>query len=75
MQTQLSATPLSPELQQKYDALASNIKQLGHLAIAFSGGVDSSYLLYAAASIQRCSSKLPTTRLAKTPLPSRPARR
>lgn len=45
MQTQLSATPLSPELQQKYDALASNIKQLGHLAIAFSGGVDSTLLL------------------------------
>ena len=45
MQTQLSATPLSPELQQKYDALASNIQQLGHLAIAFSGGVDSTLLL------------------------------
>ena len=45
MQTQLSTTPLSPELQQKYDALASNIKQLGHLAIAFSGGVDSTLLL------------------------------
>ena len=45
MQTQLSATPLSPELQQKYDALATNIQQLGHLAIAFSGGVDSTLLL------------------------------
>ena len=63
MQTQLSATPLSPELQQKYDALASNIKQLGHLAIAFSGGVDSTLLL-----------KVAHDALAKTPLP-RPARR
>lgn len=45
MQTPRSTTPLSPEIQQKYDALASNIQQLGHLAIAFSGGVDSTLLL------------------------------
>lgn len=40
------ATPaLSDELAEKYQALRSNIEQLGQLAIAFSGGVDSTLLL------------------------------
>ncbi len=33
------------DLEQKFELLKSNIKKLGKLAVAFSGGVDSSFLL------------------------------
>lgn len=45
MHTQSSAPQLPSELKQKHDALESAIEQLGQLAIAFSGGVDSTLLL------------------------------
>ena len=45
MHPQSSTTPLSPELKEKYEALSRNIADLGQLAVAFSGGVDSTLLL------------------------------
>lgn len=39
---------MNSNLQEKYNLLLSNIKDLGKIAIAFSGGVDSTFLLYAA---------------------------
>ncbi len=36
---------LSAELQEKLDALRSYIKNLGSLAVGFSGGVDSTFML------------------------------
>ena len=39
---------LSEELQQKLDKLKAYIKELGSLAVGFSGGVDSTFLLVAA---------------------------
>ena len=36
---------ISDELQAKLDSLESNLKSLGSLAVGFSGGVDSSFLL------------------------------
>ena len=36
---------LSKELQEKLDALKEYIKNLGSLAVGFSGGVDSTFLL------------------------------
>ena len=35
-------------IDEKYDVLIGNLKEMGSLAVAFSGGVDSSFLLYAA---------------------------
>ena len=37
-----------PKLQTKYDALTGSLRKLGGLAIAFSGGVDSVFLLHTA---------------------------
>lgn len=45
MQQHTTVQPLAPELEAKYQALQSNIAELGQLAIAFSGGVDSTLLL------------------------------
>lgn len=39
---------LSLELKKKFDRLQDNIRDLGSLAVAFSGGVDSTFLLAAA---------------------------
>ena len=39
---------ISPELQRKEAALRDSIRSAGRLLVAFSGGVDSSYLAYAA---------------------------
>lgn len=39
---------LSPELQAKSDALQARLAETGKLLVAFSGGVDSSYLAWAA---------------------------
>lgn len=41
-------TPIPPELQGKEDALHENLRRAGSLLVAFSGGVDSSYLALAA---------------------------
>ena len=35
-------------LNQKFENLKNLLKQLGNVAVAFSGGVDSAYLLYEA---------------------------
>ncbi len=40
--------PISPELKWKEDALGERLRASGPLLVAFSGGVDSSYLAYAA---------------------------
>ena len=40
--------PISPELQAKHDALQERLAAAGRLLVAFSGGVDSSYLAWAA---------------------------
>ncbi len=39
---------LSPELQQKKDKLYARLRELGRVLVAYSGGVDSAYLAYAA---------------------------
>ena len=39
---------LSPDLRKKYDDLKSYLSSLGSVVVAFSGGVDSAFLLYAA---------------------------
>lgn len=39
---------LSPEIEEKYNFLIDNLKRLENVAIAFSGGVDSTFLIYAA---------------------------
>lgn len=41
-------TALTKDLEEKYDRLKAYIKELGSLAVGFSGGVDSSLLIYAA---------------------------
>lgn len=41
-------TSISPELQRKESALQERLRASGRLLVAFSGGVDSSYLAYAA---------------------------
>jgi uncharacterized protein len=38
---------MDKNLQDKYDRLLKSLEKLGNLAIAFSGGVDSSFLLHA----------------------------
>lgn len=48
MQSVLTAVVLSPELEQKRDALYSHLQSLGKLLVAYSGGVDSAYLAWAA---------------------------
>jgi uncharacterized protein len=42
---------LSPDLRQKEAALYERLRETGGLAVAFSGGVDSSYLAYAAKQV------------------------
>ena len=39
---------MKPELQKKYDNLISYLGKLDNIAVAFSGGVDSAFLLNAA---------------------------
>lgn len=39
------------KLKEKYDKLRSYLSNLGNVAVAFSGGVDSSFLLYAAREV------------------------
>lgn len=41
-------TDLSPELQQKKDKLYARLRELGRVLVAYSGGVDSAYLAFAA---------------------------
>ena len=44
-------SPISGELQEKYDKLKEHLRGLGSLAVGFSGGVDSSFLLAIAAEV------------------------
>ncbi|MFP6796141.1 MAG: ATP-dependent sacrificial sulfur transferase LarE [Pseudomonadales bacterium] len=44
------STPLTKELADKYLALRENIRSLGRVVVAFSGGVDSSLVAHVAAS-------------------------
>lgn len=44
----LRVPSISPELQQKDAALRDGLRRAGRVVVAFSGGVDSSYLAYAA---------------------------
>ena len=46
MEHTLSA--IDPVLQQKYQRLLADLRAMGSLAVAFSGGVDSTFLLAAA---------------------------
>ena len=46
----MSAAALSAELEEKYAALQSDIRAMGRVIVAFSGGVDSSLVAYVAAS-------------------------
>ena len=39
---------MNEELQNKYNKLTDELKNCGRLAVAFSGGVDSAFLVYAA---------------------------
>ena len=39
---------MNEALQNKYDKLIDELKNCGSLAVAFSGGVDSAFLVYAA---------------------------
>lgn len=39
---------MEKQLQQKYNKLLNNLRSAGSLAVAFSGGVDSAFLVYAA---------------------------
>ena len=41
-------SPIPPELQRKRDALEAGLRRAGRVVVAFSGGVDSSYLAWSA---------------------------
>ncbi|MCR5356884.1 MAG: ATP-dependent sacrificial sulfur transferase LarE [Lachnospiraceae bacterium] len=43
--------PVSEELRNKLDCLERNLKEIKSLAVGFSGGVDSAFLLYAAREV------------------------
>lgn len=47
----VSMSPSSPELLTKQDALFDRLRAAGRLVVAFSGGVDSSYLAWAAREV------------------------
>lgn len=51
LQTAESTQALSPELKRKEAVLYELLRETGGLAVAFSGGVDSSYLAYAAKQV------------------------